>query len=136
MKTAISIPDDVFQAAEEPCKRLGMSRSEFYAKPMVAFVKSHKSTRGKESLDAIYAPEDSYLAPALTVRQVLSLPEAEWQCAAVRSGTLRKVEDGLRLVLHLCKRGRRQSPMLTAQDGRRSPVSWHDQCAAGQSAYC
>jgi metal-responsive CopG/Arc/MetJ family transcriptional regulator len=78
MKTAISIPDDVFQAAEEPCKRLGMSRSEFYAKPVVAFVKSHKSTRGKESLDAIYAPEDSPLDPALMALQVLSLPKADW----------------------------------------------------------
>jgi uncharacterized protein (DUF433 family) len=26
--------------------------------------------------------------------------------------------------------------MLMARDGRRSPVSWHDQCAGGQSACC
>jgi metal-responsive CopG/Arc/MetJ family transcriptional regulator len=78
MKTAISIPDDVFQAAEELCKRLGMSRSELYAKAVVAFVKSHKSTRVKESLDAIYATEDSHLDPALMALQVLSLPKEEW----------------------------------------------------------
>ena len=78
MKTAISIPDDVFQAAEELSKRLGMSRSEFYAKAVATFVKSHKSTRVKETLDAIYATEDSRLDPALMALQALSLPKEEW----------------------------------------------------------
>jgi hypothetical protein len=78
MKTAISIPDDAFQAAEELCKRLGMSRSELYAEAVVAFAKGHKSTRGKESLDASYTTEDSHLAPALMALQGLSLPKEEW----------------------------------------------------------
>jgi metal-responsive CopG/Arc/MetJ family transcriptional regulator len=75
MKTAISIPDHVFQAAEELCKRLSMSRSELYAKAVVAFVKSHRSTRVKELLDTIYATEDSHLDPALIALQALSLPK-------------------------------------------------------------
>jgi metal-responsive CopG/Arc/MetJ family transcriptional regulator len=78
MKTAISIPDDVFQAAEELSKRLGMSRSELYAKAVEAFVKSHQSTRVKETLNAIYATEDSRLDPALMALQALSLPKEGW----------------------------------------------------------
>jgi len=78
MKTAISIPDDVFQAAEELSKRLGMSRSELYAKAVAMFVKGHKSTRVKETLDAIYTTEDSRLEPALMALQALSLPKEEW----------------------------------------------------------
>ncbi len=78
MKTAISIPNDVFQAAEELSKRLGMSRSELYAKAVVAFVKSHKSTRVKETLDAIYATEEAHLDPVLMALQALSLPKEEW----------------------------------------------------------
>jgi metal-responsive CopG/Arc/MetJ family transcriptional regulator len=78
MKTAISIPDDVFQAAEDLSKRLGMSRSEFYAQAVAAFIKSHKSHRVKETLDAIYTTEDSRLHPALLTLQVLSLPKEEW----------------------------------------------------------
>ena len=78
MKTAISIPDDVFQAAEELSNRPGMSRSEFYAKEVAMFVKSHKSTRVKETLDAIYATEDSRLDPALMALQALALPKEEW----------------------------------------------------------
>jgi metal-responsive CopG/Arc/MetJ family transcriptional regulator len=78
MKTAISIPDDVFQAAEELSKRLGMSRSELYAKAVAMFVKDHKITRVKETLDAIYTAEDSRLDPALMALQALSLPKEEW----------------------------------------------------------
>ena len=78
MKTAISIPDDVFQAAEELSKRLGMSRSELYAKAVAMFVKAHKSTRVKETLDAIYTTEDSRLDPALVALQALSLSKEEW----------------------------------------------------------
>jgi hypothetical protein len=54
-----------------------MSRSELYAKAVVAFVKSHKSTRVNVTLDEIYATEDSHLAPALMALQVLSLPKEE-----------------------------------------------------------
>lgn len=32
MKTAISVPDDTFQRVEVAAKRLGVSRSEFYAR--------------------------------------------------------------------------------------------------------
>lgn len=32
MKTAISIPDETFQRVEQAAKRLGVSRSEFYAR--------------------------------------------------------------------------------------------------------
>ena len=32
MKTAISLPDDTFRRAEEAAKRMGVSRSEFFAR--------------------------------------------------------------------------------------------------------
>jgi metal-responsive CopG/Arc/MetJ family transcriptional regulator len=32
MKTAISVPDDTFERVERAAKRLGVSRSEFYAR--------------------------------------------------------------------------------------------------------
>lgn len=32
MKTAISVPDDTFQRVEQAAKRLGVSRSEFFAR--------------------------------------------------------------------------------------------------------
>lgn len=32
MKTAISVPDETFQRVEQAAKRMGVSRSEFYAR--------------------------------------------------------------------------------------------------------
>jgi hypothetical protein len=78
MKTAISIPDDVFHAAEELSKRLGMSRSELYAKAVAAFIASQRSEGVREKLDAVYEVEDSGLDPVLSQWQWLSLPREDW----------------------------------------------------------
>ena len=78
MKTAISIPDDVFHAAETLAKRLGISRSELYAKAVAAFIASQRGAGVKEKLDAIYEVEDSGLDPVLSQWQWLSLPRKDW----------------------------------------------------------
>jgi predicted DNA-binding protein len=43
MKTVISIPDPIFQAADSLANRLGVSRSEFYAKAIEAFIEQNKN---------------------------------------------------------------------------------------------
>ena len=40
MKTAISIPDEIFLAAEQLAKRIGSSRSELYATALAAYLKT------------------------------------------------------------------------------------------------
>jgi hypothetical protein len=78
MKTAISIPDEVFHAAEELSRRLRMSRSELYSQAIAAFIASHRSTGVREKLDAIYGEEDSALDPVLAHWQALALPREDW----------------------------------------------------------
>lgn len=78
MKTAVSIPDDVFYAAEELSRRLGLSRSELYTKAVAAFLEHQRATGVKEALDAIYAVQDSRLDLELVRLQALSLPREEW----------------------------------------------------------
>jgi len=78
MKTAISIPDEVFGAAEELSRRLGMSRSALYSQAVAAFIASHRSTGVREKLDAIYGEEDSALDPVLAHWQSLALPREDW----------------------------------------------------------
>jgi metal-responsive CopG/Arc/MetJ family transcriptional regulator len=78
MKTAISIPDNVFYAAEELSQRLGLSRSELYTRAVAAFLQHQRATGVQEALDAIYAVEDSQLDPALMRLQALSLLREEW----------------------------------------------------------
>jgi predicted transcriptional regulator len=41
MKTAISIPEDVFRVAEELARRLGKSRSQLYSEAVAEYVRRH-----------------------------------------------------------------------------------------------
>ena len=77
-KIAISIPDEIFDAAEAMVRRLGMSRSELYATAVRAFVSNPQRTGGQEALDAVYATEDARLDPIVARLQALSLPLDEW----------------------------------------------------------
>ncbi len=45
MKTAVSIPDDVFQDAERLASRLQTSRSKLYARALAEFVARHDDDR-------------------------------------------------------------------------------------------
>jgi metal-responsive CopG/Arc/MetJ family transcriptional regulator len=80
MKTAISLPDELFEAAERLAIRLGRSRSELYATAVAEYIEKHKFEGVKERLDAVYEarPEDSQLDPVLDALQLHSLPREEW----------------------------------------------------------
>ena len=55
MKTAISVPDDVFVDAERLAKRMKTSRSEIYSRAMREFVARHADDRVTEALDDVIA---------------------------------------------------------------------------------
>jgi len=55
MKTAVSIPDDVFEKGEKAAQRLKMSRSELYAKAVEAYVDAHTPDAVTDSWDAMLA---------------------------------------------------------------------------------
>ena len=80
MKTAISIPDPLFEAAERLAKRLGLSRSELFRRALQAFLQEHNEEGVTEALDKIYDPasEDGFLEPHLEQLQLASLPKDEW----------------------------------------------------------
>ena len=80
MKTAISIPDPIFEDAERLAKRRGWSRSELYARAVADFVKAERFLGVRERLDAIYGKdsEDSALDPLLEQLQLQSLPKEKW----------------------------------------------------------
>lgn len=50
MKTAISIRDELFEAAERTAKVLGISRSELYTKAVGEFVERHADERVTEQV--------------------------------------------------------------------------------------
>ncbi|CAA9417125.1 hypothetical protein AVDCRST_MAG82-1183 [uncultured Rubrobacteraceae bacterium] len=82
MKTAVSIPDVLFESAEGFARRRGMSRSELYAKALDAYLAEHKAEGITERLDAVYAgdcAEESRLDPLLERLQADSLAtEDDW----------------------------------------------------------
>lgn len=57
MKTAISIPDNVFLAAEETAKRLKIPRSQLYTKAVEEYIRHHKDEYVTEKLNKIYSKE-------------------------------------------------------------------------------
>ena len=75
MKTAISIRDEIFAAAERTARALGMSRSELYTRAVDEFVARHSGEQVTDRLNAVY--DDDEAASALDARlealQFLSL---------------------------------------------------------------
>lgn len=78
MKTAISLPDPVFEKAEALARQLGVSRSELYTKALQAYLKRHNREQILLKLNQVYAEESSELDPEITRMQVLSLPHEDW----------------------------------------------------------
>jgi hypothetical protein len=80
MKTAISIPDDLYRAAERAAKRLGLSRSELYRRALGAFLDRHSDKLVTQALDEVYVEGSGVgrLDPALGRMQSASFPDDEW----------------------------------------------------------
>ena len=78
MKTAISIPDAVFQQGEDLAKDLGWSRSELYSKALRTFIESYIDEQTTTELDRVYSEESSAPDPVLSRLQLASLDDAEW----------------------------------------------------------
>jgi hypothetical protein len=78
MKTAISIPNPIYEAAEALAARLGMSRSELYATAVAHFVERHRGDAITARLNQVYAEVESSVDPVLNQLQLLALPHEEW----------------------------------------------------------
>jgi metal-responsive CopG/Arc/MetJ family transcriptional regulator len=78
MKTAVSIPDAVFRAADKLAKRKGWSRSELYARAIDAFVRADDDAAVTAQLNKVYANEDSRLDSGLAALSARVIGDEEW----------------------------------------------------------
>ncbi|HEX8209043.1 MAG TPA: hypothetical protein VF584_02565 [Longimicrobium sp.] len=78
MKTAISLPDDIFSAADALAGRLGVSRSELYATAMAEFLAKHSPSEVTARLNQVYETEPSALDPALRRAQRRTVAKNPW----------------------------------------------------------
>jgi metal-responsive CopG/Arc/MetJ family transcriptional regulator len=78
MKTAISLPDDLFVSADALAKRLGVSRSELYARAVAEFLAKHHHAKVTERLDQVYGQQPSRLDHPVRRAQGRSVRSLEW----------------------------------------------------------
>jgi len=79
MKTAISIPDDLFEAAEKMARKLKISRSEFYQQAVASFLQQHGADVVRESLDRVYAKKSNRsLDPLIRAIGEQIIKEEDW----------------------------------------------------------
>ena len=68
MKTAVSLPDSVYEQAERYARRKGITRSELYRRALQSYLEREQSII--EQLNAVYDNEDSTLDPLMEELQV------------------------------------------------------------------
>ena len=78
LRTAVSIPNDVYRQAEQAAARLGLSRSALYARAVAEYLARRRQSAVTERLDAVYRDVPARLDPMLAEMQRASLPVDEW----------------------------------------------------------
>jgi hypothetical protein len=78
MKTAVSVPDDLFRLAETAARRLRVSRSQLYATPLTEFLSRQQTDSITERLNELYSRRPAKLDPVLNRAQLSSLDKDRW----------------------------------------------------------
>ncbi len=78
MKTAISIPDEVFEQAENFARKKKISRSALYTVAVDEYVRQQEAKDVTRKLNEIYPKEESNLDAVMEKIQTLSLPKEIW----------------------------------------------------------
>jgi hypothetical protein len=78
MKTAVSLPDDVFRAAERQARRANKSRSQLYADALSEYLARHApeevTAAMNDVVEKLGKPSDAFVAAA--ARRILE--QTEW----------------------------------------------------------
>lgn len=78
MKTAISLPDELFAQAEAEARRMKVSRSELYSKALAEFLQRNEDADITRRLNEVYDQVDSSLDPELHEAQLRSFTKESW----------------------------------------------------------
>jgi metal-responsive CopG/Arc/MetJ family transcriptional regulator len=80
MKTAISIPDTLFNSVETMVHKLNVSRSEFFANAARAYINNVKKQSITDKLNKIYSAtgKESRVSKEISAMQASSVPGEKW----------------------------------------------------------
>ncbi len=77
MKTAVSVPDELFRLAETTARRLRVSRSQLYATALAEYLRRQQSDTITERLNKVYSQQQAKLELPLLHAQLTSL-DKDW----------------------------------------------------------
>jgi len=78
MKTAVSIPDNVFKKAERLARRMKKSRSELFSNALAEYVARHAPDHVTETMDQVCAEIDPEPDPFISAASRRVLERSEW----------------------------------------------------------
>ncbi len=78
VKTAVSMPDDLFLQAQAVARRLRMSRSQLFATAISEFLERQNTNAVTERLNEVYSRRPAKLNPALHRAQLKSAGKDSW----------------------------------------------------------
>lgn len=78
MKTAISVPDDIFELSEKLAKQLKVSRSKIFAMGVKKLAEEYDDDEITKQLNEFYENEPAELDPVVMKMALMSLPKEEW----------------------------------------------------------
>lgn len=78
MKTAISVPDDVFELSEKLAKQLKVSRSKIFAMGVKKLAEEHDEEALIANINEVCEKVDTSVDPVLFKMATMSLPKEEW----------------------------------------------------------
>jgi metal-responsive CopG/Arc/MetJ family transcriptional regulator len=78
MKVAISLPDKLFREGEAISRRLGIPRSELYARALATYVERLEQRDVTERLNDVYAEEPAAVEAGLARAQAKVLRGERW----------------------------------------------------------
>jgi len=78
MKTAISIPDNIFKKVEKTAKKMGLTRSRFFTVAVEEFIENHNPSQITERLNSIYENEINEIDQIIYSMQIQSIDKEVW----------------------------------------------------------
>ena len=78
MKTAVSLPDQLFRAGETEARRRRVSRSRLYAQALSELLAKQEKEEITRVLDRVYARRPSKLDPVLKALQTRAISKDHW----------------------------------------------------------
>jgi hypothetical protein len=78
MKTDISIPNPLFEAATKLAQELDISLSELYTAALAAYLANYEGEAVTAQLNEVYEAEESVIEPELVTLQIAAMDDESW----------------------------------------------------------